>query len=124
MNEAKLEKQKQNLVELGVMDPSDTLVDYLQASYVERLAGKMGPWKQGGAYFTEERLIVLTGLLADNIVVPYRNIRELGKCSQLLVPISITITYEEMETGKLVTDKISMMKRDKWIDFMAQKAGI
>jgi len=29
-----------------------------------------------------------------------------------------------METGKLVTDKISMMKRDKWIDFMAQKAGI
>ena len=30
MNEAKLEKQKQNLVELGVMDPSDTLVDYLQ----------------------------------------------------------------------------------------------
>ena len=105
MNEAKLEKQKQNLVELGVMDPSDTLVDYLQASYVERL-------------------IVLTGLLADNIVVPYRNIRELGKCSQLLVPIGITITYEEMETGKLVTDKISMMKRDKWIDFMAQKAGI
>ena len=120
MNEAKLEKQKQNLVELGVMDPSDTLVDYLQASYVERLVGKMGPWKQGWAYFTEERLIVLTGLLADNIVVPYRNIRELGKCSQLLVPIGITITYEEMETGKLVTDKISMMKRDKWIDFMAQ----
>ena len=39
MNEAKLEKQKQNLVELGVMDPSDTLVDYLQASYVERLVG-------------------------------------------------------------------------------------
>ena len=32
--------------------------------------------------------------------------------------------HEEMETGKLVTDKISMMKRDKWIDFMAQKAGI
>lgn len=64
MNEAKLEKQKQNLVELGVMDPSDTLVDYLQASYVERLVGKMGAWKQGWAYFTEERLIVLTGLLA------------------------------------------------------------
>ena len=49
----------------------------------------------------------MTGLLADNIVVPYRNIRELGRCSQLLVPISITITYEEMETGKRVTDKIS-----------------
>ncbi len=124
MNEAKLEKQKQNLVELGVMDPSDTLVDYLQASYVERLVGKMGPWKQGWAYFTEERLIGLTGLLADAIVGPSRTSRALGTCSQLLVPIGITITYEEMETGKLVTDKISMMKRDKWIDFMAQKAGI
>ena len=49
MNEAKLEKQKQNLVELGVMDPSDTLVnDYPgQASYVGTAGRTDGPLETG-----------------------------------------------------------------------------
>ena len=59
MKETKLEKQKKNLVELGVMEETDNLIDFLQASYVERLIGKWGQWKKGWAYFTEERLIVL-----------------------------------------------------------------
>ena len=50
MGASKLEKQKQKLIELGVMEPEDTLVDFLQASYVERLVGKLGKWKQGWAY--------------------------------------------------------------------------
>lgn len=124
MSNAKLEKQKKNLVEAGVMNEADILVDFLQASYVDRQLGKIGKWKQGWAYFTEERLIVLTGLLDDNIVIPYKNIKELGKCSQSLMPIGITITYEDMKTGNIVTDKVSMMKRDKWINFMAEKANI
>ena len=32
MGASKLEKQKQKLIELGVMEPEDTLVDFLQAS--------------------------------------------------------------------------------------------
>ena len=56
MGLSKMEKQKQKLIELGVMEPEDTLVDFLQASYVERLIGKMGKWKQGWAYFTENRV--------------------------------------------------------------------
>lgn len=124
MSNAKLEKQKKNLVEAGVMNEADTLIDFLQASYVERLVGKVGKWKQGWAYFTEERLIVLTGLLDDNIVIPYKNIKELGKCSQGLMPMGIVITYEDAKTGKILTDKISMMKREKWLNFMAEKANI
>ena len=49
MGASKLEKQKQKLIELGVMEQEDTLVDFLQASYVERLVGKRGKWKQGWA---------------------------------------------------------------------------
>lgn len=124
MSNSKLEKQKKNLVEMGVMNEEDMLVDFLQASYVERLIGKVGKWKQGWAYFTEERLIVLTGLLDDNIVIPYKSIKELEKCSQGLMPMGITITYEDMKTGDIVTDKVSMMKRDKWMKFMAEKANI
>ena len=124
MGDKKLEKQKENLVKAELMEESDVLVDYLQASYVNRLVGKIGSWKQGWAYFTEQRLIIITGVLNENIIIPYKNIRELGKCSQSLMPIGITITHEDMKTGKVVTDKISMMKRDKWISFMAEKAQI
>lgn len=124
MKETKLEKQKKNLVELGVMEETDNLIDFLQASYVERLIGKWGQWKKGWAYFTEERLIVITGVLEENMVIPYQNIRKLEKCSQGILPMGIAVTYENMESGKTVTDKISVMKRNQWIAFMAEKAHI
>ena len=82
MSASKLEKQQAKLVELGAMEQGDTLIDFLQASYVERLVGKMGRWKQGWAYFTEERLIVTTGLLEENLIIPYKTIRDLGKWTQ------------------------------------------
>lgn len=124
MSASKLEKQQAKLVELGAMEQGDTLIDFLQASYVERLVGKMGRWKQGWAYFTEEQLIVTTGLLEENLIIPYKTIRELGKCSQSLMPIGIVITHEDAKTGETVTDRVSMMKRDRWMKFMADKAGI
>ena len=121
MKETKLDKQKKNLVKLGVMEESDTLIDFLQANYIERLIGKLGQWKKGWAYFTEERLIVTTGLLEENIVIPYKNIQKLEKCSQTFMPIGIAITYENKESGESITDKISMMKRDKWMAFMEER---
>jgi len=120
MKETKLEKQKQNLVKIGVMEESDALIDFFQAGYMERLIGRWGRWKKGWAYFTEERLIVITGLLEENIVIPYQNIRAMEKCSQGIVPIGIAVTYENME-GKIVTDKLSLMKREQWMSFMAER---
>ena len=123
MNEAKLEKQKKKLVELGVMQQEDVLIDFLQASYVEQLIGKFGQWKQGWAYFTQQRLIVITGVLEDNIVIPYDSIRSLEKCNQGLFPMGITITYEN-ESGTSVTTKISISKRNKWIEFLQEKSHL
>lgn len=121
MKEAKLEKQKKNLVKIGVMEESDAVIDFFQAGYVERLVGKWGQWKKGWAYFTEERLIIITGLLEENVVIPYRNIKSLEKCSQSIVPIGIAITYEDMKSGEVVTDKVSMMKRDQWMAFLDER---
>ena len=121
MNEARLEKQKAKLVELGVMQQEDTLIDFLQANYVEQLIGKFGQWKQGWAYFTQQRLIIITGVLEDNIVIPYESIRNLGKSNQGLFPIGITITYESAN-GTPATAKISLMKRNKWIAFLQEKS--
>lgn len=124
MNDRKKEKLKKNLVEAGLMEETDTIVECLQANYMERLIGKLGQWKQGWAYFTQERLICPTGVLNEDIVIPYKNIREIGKCSQGLFPMGIAITYENPKTGEVMTDKLSMTKREKWMDFMAEKAGI
>lgn len=124
MNTSKLEKQQNKLMESGVMDPTDRLVDFREASYKDRLIGRaLGKWKKGWVYFTEQKLIVTTGFIG-HFVIPYKNIRELSKCSQFFIPIGITITHEDEESGKVRTDIISLTKRDHWIDFMAQKAGI
>lgn len=122
--ESKLEKQKKNLVKLGLMEETDSLVDFFQAGYVEHLVGKFGKWQQGWAYFTEERLVVITGMLEENIVIPYGTIKALEKGAQGAAQIAITITYEKPESGELVSDKVSMMKRDQWMAFMAEKAQI
>lgn len=126
MNDKKKEKLKKNLVDLGLMEQNDTLVECLQANYVEKLMGKMGQWKQGWIYFTEERIVYPTGLLDlnSNIVIPYKNIRQIGKCNQGFFPMGIIVTYEHPTTGELTTDRFSMSKRAKWMEFMAQKAGI
>ena len=121
--EEKLAKQKKNLVKYELMEESDTLVDFFQANYVEHLLAGFGQWQQGWAYFTEERLIVITGLLEDHIVIPYRNIRSMEKGSQGAFPIAVSITYENLK-GELATDKISLMKRDEWMEFMAQRADL
>lgn len=42
MGNKKLEKQQKKLMDAGIMEPSDSLVDFLQVSYVERLIGKIG----------------------------------------------------------------------------------
>ena len=86
MKESKIEKQQRKLLELDVMEKGDTLIDFFQASYVERLIGKFGSWKQGWAYFTERRLIVFTGLLEDNLIIPYDRIRDLENAPRACCP--------------------------------------
>ncbi len=87
---------------------------------MERLIGRWGRWEKEWAYFTEERLIVITGLLEENIVIPYQNIRALEKCSQGIASIGIAVTYENME-GKILTDKLSLMNREQWMSFIAER---
>lgn len=129
MKDSKKDKIKKSLVESGLMESEDSIVDCFQANYLEKLAGSFKQWRQGWIYFTDKKVIYPMGIWGaalgeKNIVIPYQNIRQLGKCSQQLLPIGISITYEHPQTGELVTDKFSMTKRNKWMDFLAQRAGI
>lgn len=47
MNDKKKEKLKETLVDRGLMEPDDRLVDCVQANYRQQLFGAMGKWKQG-----------------------------------------------------------------------------
>ena len=124
MIEAQLEQQKKKLVKAGIIEQEEILIDSTQANYVERVLGKFGPWKQGWAYFTEERLIIVTGFFSENIYIPYVKICELTKCSQGILPTGIVITHENVQTGELESLKISLMKRDQLMELMREKAGL
>lgn len=124
MNDRKKEKQKNNLVKMGLMEEEDTLLDFLQANYRQRVFGNVGQWKQGWIYFTEKKIIYPTGIFDENVVIPYDSIRKIEKCSQGIIPMGIAITYEDAETGSLVEDRFTISKRDKWIAFLTEKAGL
>ncbi|SHK67541.1 hypothetical protein SAMN02745136_03050 [Anaerocolumna jejuensis DSM 15929] len=124
MNDKKKEKLKNNLVKAGLMEQEDTIIECLQANYRQRLIGIMGQWKQGWIYFTETRVVYPTGLLDNDIVIPYKSIHKIEKCTQGIFPMGISLTYEEPKTENQITDKFSMTKRGKWMDFLADKAGI
>lgn len=124
MNDKKKEKLKANLVKAGLMEQTDTIIDCQQVNYVDRLVGRIGQWQQGWVYFTQEQLICPTGFLNEDIVIPYKNIREIGKFSHVFLPMGMAVTYKDSKTGRMVTEKFIISKRGKWMNFLAEKAGI
>lgn len=122
MTEAKKEKQKKKLVELGLMDEKETLIDFLQATHAAKRIP--GSWAQGWIYFSDEKIIYPTGALSDNIVIPYSSIQSISKCNQGLFPMGIAITYLDPASGRTEKEKFAMTKRKKWIDFISEKSGV
>lgn len=88
------------------------------------MLGNTGEWKQGWIYFTEKKIVYPTGLLDENIVIPYESIRRIEKCSQGFIPMGIAVTYDDPKTGSETEDRFSISKRDKWIAFLSEKAGL
>ena len=124
MNDKKKEKLKNNLMELGLMEQDDTIIECLQANYRQRLVGIMYQWKQGWIYFTEKMIIYPTGILDEDVVIPYASICSIEKCSQGFIPMGIAITYDDPKTGNKVEERFSIWKRNKWIAFLSEKSGL
>lgn len=106
------------------MEQEDTIIECIQSSYRKKELAILSEWKPGWIYFTEKKVIYPTGILDNDIVIPYKSIHKIEKCCQGIFPIGIALTYEEPKTGNQKTNKFSMMKRGKWMDFLAEKAGI
>ena len=124
MNDKKKEKYRKQFTEAGLMAPEDVIVDYIQGNHFDTLVGRMGVWKQGWICFTQERIIYPTGILDEDIIIPYRSIRGLRKCSQGLFPMGIEVAYDNAKTGKQENERFSVSKRAGWLDFLSSKSGV
>lgn len=125
MNEQKLENQRQNLVNRGVISADEKLFGSTTINYTEKLIGRVETWKQGGvAIFTDQQVILSKGFSGEYIHIPYKYIKELGKCNQGFFSIGLVITYEDRETREAVTEKISLGKRKKWLQILLEKTGL
>lgn len=125
MKEQKLEKQRRNLVDRGVLSPDETLYGSSTINYTEKLIGRIESWQQGGvAIFTDRQVILSKGFSCEYIHIPYNCIREVGKCNQGFFPIGMVITYENRENNEIVTEKISLGKRKKWLQILSEKTGL
>lgn len=125
MNEQKLEKQRRNLVDRGVLSPGEKLFGTVTINYTEKLIGRIEQWQQGGvAIFTDQQVVLSKGFSGEYIHIPYNCIKELGKCNQGFFPIGMVITYENRESGEIITEKISLGKRKKWLQIISERTGL
>lgn len=125
MQMQKLEQQRINLVNRGVLLPEEKLFGSSAINYFERLVGKFGTWKQGGvAIFTDRHLILSKGLSSEYIHIPYDCMKKIETCKQGFFPMGLAITYENKENKEIITEKISLAKRKKWLELMSEQTGL
>lgn len=131
MNDSTKKSEQEKLLQAGIITAEDTLLDGVRINYID---GPLGLLIQQGwwAYFTNEKLLLFMGsglgwggFSKKCIAIPYKNIREIGKCCCRLLPLGVSINYESPETGGCSTERIYFGPGGaKWKNLMAQKAGI
>lgn len=107
------------LRELGLLGATETFEEHTQGDYWT-LFGQT----RGNYFFTADKIIFVSGFGAEQIVIPYSNIKAMKKCFVgPFIPTGIKITALN-ENGKEKNYKLSVMKRNDWINFISQKSGV
>lgn len=123
MNDKKKEQLKGNLVEMGLMEQTDTLLDCVQANYRKQVLGKLGKWQQGWICFTEKQVVYPLGIFEEHIVILYACIRRIEKFTAGLIPMGMAVAYDDSKSGGETEAQFTISKRDKWTAFLSEKAG-
>lgn len=80
--------------------------------------------KRGNYFFTQEAVIFVSGYGFNNVVMPYKDIKEMKKCFVgPFIPTGIKLSVIN-EKGKLKKHKLSVLKRASWMEYIAKRAGI
>lgn len=125
MNDEKKQKQKKKLITMGLIDERDNVVDFFNVTYAQSTISKrLRTWEKGWIYFTEEKIICLTGLLNDNIIIPYHRIQTMETFSYLLMPLGLDIKHISADGQQVLFDSFLIWKRKQLVDFLEKKSGI
>lgn len=121
MSEAKKQEMENNLREAGYMGAEDHVEEYVQGDL-----WSLGSQTRGWFYFTKERMIFCGGLFGtSNFSISYGDIKEIKKCTVgLFIPTGVLVSAVDAESGKMKKYKCSVMKRNKWIEFLCCKSGV
>lgn len=117
INEIETALKEQNLI-----DKDDFLEATFKGDYWEKFL-IFNSQVRGYYYFTKKSIVFIGGALGSTKwVIPYESIKELKKCTiALFMPTGIKIEYYDETKSKLKKYKMSILKRDKWFEFIKDK---
>lgn len=115
------EKWKETLKELGLLEDGEVIEEFVSGDYWKTFGGQIS----GQYFFTNQKVIFVSGFGLKTVVIKYSDIKEIKKCMiSMFIPTGILVTAFNTELGKEETHKLSLMKRENWINLMSAKAGI
>lgn len=78
---------------------------------------------RGYYYFTNKCIVFIGGSLASTKwSIPYESIKSIKKCKiGLFMPTGIKIEFFDTDKNKLKTYKMSVLKRNQWIEYLEKK---
>lgn len=123
-NQEKMAEWEKLLKELNCIGEDETIVEHIKGDYWKKeMLGRNQV--RGNYFFTEKHLVFCSGFGVCKVVMPYSEIKDIKTCMiSMFIPTGIDVTGLDKETGKEGTYRFSVMKRDKWISFIKEKANL
>lgn len=122
--EKQKEKWKKALTDLNLMDGTDEVEEWVQANWAEMVLKVIGTWQKGTLVFTRERIIFTTAFAVSNFSIRYEDIRQISKCSVGLFPMGLILSVYDKESDSIKDYRCCVSKRNKWIEYISDKANI
>lgn len=118
----KVDEIEKNLKEGKLIDEDDSIIEVEKGDYWEKFIF-FNMQTRGYYYFTKKSIIFIGGALGNTqFVVNYKNIKEIKKCNvAFFIPTAIKITVYDEKKNKNKKYKLSLLKRDKWINFIEEQ---
>lgn len=118
----KVDEIEKNLKEGKLIDEDDSIIEVEKGDYWEKFLF-FNMQTRGYYYFTKKSIIFIGGALGNTqFVVNYKNIKEIKKCNvAFFIPTAIKLTVYDEKKNKNKKYKLSLLKRDKWINFIEEQ---
>lgn len=118
----KVDEIEKNLKEGKLIDEDDSIIEVEKGDYWEKFIF-FNMQTRGYYYFTKKSIIFIGGSLGNTqFVVNYKNIKEIKKCNvAFFIPTAIKLTVYDEKKNKNKKYKLSLLKRDKWINFIEEQ---